>query len=157
MEGRYKRHKKGVRGSAINLHVVPLVVALRRPARVVVDRAKDLEDEVLALGEDGAEDGQVLLDLFARLLDPKRCAEHAAETSDDGLVDDVVDRRTVVGGFVEHAVEENDEFVREAGEVDVGEVVGTELVPRGTVVGEDDVGGGFEDDEAEAANKGLRQ
>lgn len=46
-------------------------------------------------------------------------------------------------------MEELDEFVGEAGEVDVGEVVGTELVPCETIVGEDDVRCGFEDDEAE--------
>lgn len=117
----------------------------------MVDGAEDLEDEVFALREDRTEDRQLLLPLFARLLDPQRCAEHAPEPRDDGLTNDVVDRRTTVGGFVEHAVEEDDEVVREAREFDVGEVVGTELVPRGPIVGEDDVGGGFEDDKAEAA------
>lgn len=50
---------------------------------------------------------------------------------------------------MKHALNEIDEERRKAGKVDVGEVVRSELLPSWTVVGKDDVGGSFENDESE--------
>lgn len=76
------------------------------------------------------------------------------EGSDDGVTLDLEGGEAAVGGLVEHGREEGDKRFREARKVDVGEVVGAEFVPRGTVVGEDDVDGSFEDDKAETV--GMR-
>lgn len=79
--------------------------------------------------------------------------EHANELGDDGVRCNVGDGRADVGRLTEHPFEDAVEGSGEAGEVDVGEVVLAELLPRLTVFREDDVGGSFEDDETEAARE----
>lgn len=106
--------------------------------------------EGLALGDGSASESGSRVVLAS---EPEAFEEHGVEGSDDGVALDLEGGDAAIGQLVEHLGEEGDEGFGEAGEVDVREVVGAKLVPRGTVVGEYDVDGGFEDDETETVRE----
>lgn len=115
-------------------------------------------EERVGFGEHGAEDLGRFPSRVRRRFELETPREHLTEERDDGVTGNVEDRGSEVGGFVQHALEEFDKGRREASEIDIRKVVRAELLPRGTVVGEDNVRGSFENDESETEREGaIRQ